>query len=71
MKFLTEFLQGATPNIDEFVAELGDRLTPLKEYQSTPQDLEWHAEGDVHIHVGVRFVHTKSSIEEGCMASVK
>ena len=48
MKFLAEVLQGATPNIDEFVAELGDRLPPLKEYKSTPQDPEWHAEGDVH-----------------------
>ena len=24
MEFLAEVLQGATPNIDEFVAELGD-----------------------------------------------
>ena len=53
MKFLETVLQGATPNIDEFVAELGDRIPLLREYQSTPQDREWHAEGDVHIHVGM------------------
>ena len=53
MKFLETVLQGATPNIDEFVAELGDRLPLLREYKSTPQDREWHAEGNVHIHVGM------------------
>ena len=53
MEFLAEVLQGATPNIDEFVAELGNRLFLLREYKSTPQDPEWHAEGNVHIHVGM------------------
>ena len=53
MDFLNEVLEGATPNIDEFVAELGDCLAWLQEYKNTPQDPEWHAEGDVHIHVGM------------------
>ena len=53
MKFLKDVLQGGTPNIDEFVAELGDRFPLLREYKFTPQDPEWHAEGNVHIHVGM------------------
>ena len=52
-EFLQQVLLGATPNIDEFVDVLGDRFPLLKDYQSTPQDEEWHAEGDVHIHVGM------------------
>ena len=52
-KFLQQVLLGATPNIDEFVDVLGDRFALLKDYKSTPQDEEWHAEGDVHIHVGM------------------
>jgi HD domain len=51
--FLHQILNGATPNIDEFVLILGDRFKLLKEYKSTPQDTQWHAEGDVHIHIGM------------------
>ena len=52
-EFLQQVFLGKTPNIDEFVDVLGDRFPLLKDYQSTPQDREWHAEGDVHIHVGM------------------
>lgn len=50
---IEELLKGATPTIDEFVLGLGDRIPLLKEYKSTPQDREWHAEGNVHIHTGM------------------
>ncbi|MDJ0575495.1 MAG: hypothetical protein QNJ65_10060 [Xenococcaceae cyanobacterium MO_234.B1] len=50
---INEIFEGATPSIDEFVLGLGDRINLLKEYKSTPQDGEWHAEGDVHIHTGM------------------
>ena len=63
MKFVAEVLQSATPNIDQFVAELGDRLPLLKEYKSTPQDPEWHAEGNVHIHVGMVLDETYKILE--------
>lgn len=53
MDFLTAVLEGATPDIDEFIAKLGDRMPLLREYESTPQDREWHAEGNVYIHVGM------------------
>ena len=52
-EFLQQVWLGKTPNIDEFVGGLGDRFPLLKDYKSTPQDCEWHAEGDVHIHVGM------------------
>ena len=41
------------PGIDRFVEELGDELDYLRRYAETPQDPEWHAEGDVHIHTGM------------------
>jgi predicted kinase len=63
IKFLQEVLAGATPNIDEFVLQLGDRISLLREYKSTPQDSEWHAEGDVHIHVGMVLDETYKILE--------
>jgi hypothetical protein len=50
IEFLQHILVGATPSIDECVDVLGDRFALLKEYQSTPQDRQWHAEGNVYIH---------------------
>ena len=52
-EFLQQIFEGKTPSINEFVNVLGDRLPLLKDYQTTPQDREWHAEGNVHIHVGM------------------
>ncbi|MEO1801565.1 MAG: AAA family ATPase [Cyanobacteria bacterium J06629_2] len=52
-EFLQQVFLGTTPSIDEYVETLGDRLPLLTDYQTTPQDLEWHAEGNVHIHVGM------------------
>ncbi len=61
--FCRQILAGATPNIDECVSALGDRLPRLKEYKSTPQDREWHAEGDVHIHTGMVLEETYKILE--------
>jgi predicted kinase len=44
---------GACPSIDALVDALGDDLPALRDFASTPQDPEWHAEGDVHIHTGM------------------
>ena len=60
---INELLKGATPTIDEFVVGLGDRIPLLKEYKSTPQDQEWHAEGDVHIHTGMVLDETYKILE--------
>lgn len=48
--FFDEIRRGASPNLDECVEALGDRLPLLRRFRETPQDPEWHAEGDVHIH---------------------
>ncbi|HPY39972.1 MAG TPA: hypothetical protein PLM98_05605, partial [Thiolinea sp.] len=57
MKVLNQWLarlaEGATPSFDECVAQLGAHLTLLLRFKDTPQDAEWHAEGDVHIHTGM------------------
>lgn len=62
-EFLQQILDGAMPDIDEFVSVLGDRIPLLKAYKSTPQDLEWHAEGDVHIHTGMVLEETYKILE--------
>lgn len=52
-EFLQQVVAGATPSIDEFVDALGDRFSLLREYQSTPQNCEWDAEGNLHIQTGM------------------
>jgi predicted kinase len=39
--------------IDALEAAFGDALPALGRFASTPQDAEWHAEGDVRIHTGM------------------
>ena len=51
--WLKTLSETATPSIDECVAVLGKRFDWLHLLKSTPQDPEWHGEGDVHIHTGM------------------
>lgn len=51
--FFDEIANGACPDIDECVLRLGDHLPLLRCFRNTPQDPQWHAEGDVHIHTGM------------------
>ena len=37
--------------VDDFIEDLGESIPWLQQYRQTPQDPEWHAEGDVHVHV--------------------
>ena len=37
--------------VDDFIEDLGEDIPWLHQYRYTPQDPEWHAEGDVHVHV--------------------
>ncbi|WP_020559444.1 ATP-binding protein [Thiofilum flexile] len=57
MKDLNDWLArlalDATPDIDECVAQMGAELPLLLRFKDTPQDNEWHAEGNVHIHTGM------------------
>jgi len=49
-----ECLEGeAKPSIDDCVNTLGASFQWLKQLKATPQDPEWHGEGDVHIHTGM------------------
>ncbi len=51
MKHLIELIEsGAELNLGQFLSHLGSDLPLLYELKNTPQDPEWHAEGDVHIH---------------------
>lgn len=46
--------RGEAPiHIDALEAALGGALPALGRFASTPQDPEWHAEGDVRVHTGM------------------
>lgn len=51
----------------DFIALFKDDYPLLKDFKSTPQDPEWHAEGDVEIHTDMvlaqvhELIHTKAS----------
>ena len=45
-----ELYGGATPSFDDLHEAFVDALPLLGALRDTPQDPEWHAEGDVHIH---------------------
>ncbi|WP_298611443.1 ATP-binding protein [uncultured Thiothrix sp.] len=51
--WLARLAEDATPSFDECVAQLGADLPLLLRFKDTPQDAEWHAEGDVHIHTSM------------------
>lgn len=54
---MTDQVQQAMPlweshrTVGDFIEDLGETIPWLHDYRTTPQDSEWHAEGDVHIHV--------------------
>lgn len=48
--FCESIIDGALPSLQEFIDNLGFMFPLLHEYKNTPQDKEWHAEGDVFIH---------------------
>ena len=43
----------APTTMDSLEAALGAALPALRRYSCTPQDAEWHAEGDVRVHTGM------------------
>ena len=51
--FCKKILQGYRPSFDEIVSELSPFIEGLTELRSTPQDPQWHAEGDVHTHLSM------------------
>lgn len=51
--FFNDIASGACPTIDDCVEVLSSHFDLLTQFRNTPQDPEWHAEGDVHIHTGM------------------
>ena len=48
--WLTSLAIDATPDMDQCVEMLGQQIDWLYRLKDTPQDPEWHGEGNVHIH---------------------
>lgn len=52
-RFLQTVMEGTRPKFAEFVQELSPIFEWLNDFERTPQDPEWHAEGNVLIHTGM------------------
>ena len=50
LPFLQKVYAGAKPQLNEFILALGSNFNLLHSLQETPQDPEWHGEGNVFIH---------------------
>ena len=49
--------------LEDAIKEVGSKYPLLLEFKNTPQDKEWHTEGDVHIHVNMVINETYKIIE--------
>ena len=50
LSFLQKVYKGSKPQLNEFILALGSNFNLLHNLKETPQDPQWHAEGDVFIH---------------------
>lgn len=49
-QWLAQLADTATPDLNECIEYLGTTCEWLYQFKRTPQDEEWHGEGNVHIH---------------------
>lgn len=52
--------EGQVPGLDAFIEAFAERLPLLLELARTPQDPQWHAEGDVHVHTDMVLDETRA-----------
>jgi predicted kinase len=72
MKAMLEQLsQGASPDINALIDALGETLPLLNAFANTPQEPQWHSEGDVRVHTRMvleelyqSFAEEKTPIEQ-------
>lgn len=53
MRIFDDIRSGASPSFDTIFEALRSTLPLLDELEGTPQDPDWHAEGNVRIHTGM------------------
>lgn len=61
---LEQILQGAKPNLDDFIQAFGGIFDLLMRLKDTPQDKIWHAEGDVYIHTQMVLEQTYKLLDQ-------
>lgn len=49
--------------LDEAITHVGSKYSLLLKFKDTPQDKEWHAEGDVHVHTNMVINETYALFE--------
>ena len=62
--WLSSLAIDAKPDIDECIEYLGSQFDWLYNLKNTPQDPEWHAEGNVHIHTNMVLGELYKLLEE-------
>ncbi len=55
---------GTKPQLNEFVLALGSNFNLLHDLEKTPQDPQWHAEGDVFVHTELVLQQIYKLLEE-------
>lgn len=65
MKWLVQSIEDNIKiDMRDVVSNLGERYPLFHEFKNTPQDPEWHAEGDVYIHTDMVISETYKLFEE-------
>ncbi|QDG53925.1 HD domain-containing protein [Persicimonas caeni] len=59
-----QIYEGATPDLAAIVEAWGERFALLHRLGDTPQDPEWHAEGDVYVHTSMVIEETYGLLEQ-------
>jgi predicted kinase len=52
-RMFDRLLAGARPDLDTLIEVFADAVPSLRQLKDTPQDPEWHGEGDVHRHTSM------------------
>src|SRR5262245_44571924 len=53
LRMLDDLLAGARPDLDALIEAFAGAVPVLRQLKDTPQDPEWHGEGDVHRHTAM------------------
>lgn len=57
-------LDGGTPDFDQVIEAWGETFPLLHRLEETPQDPQWHAEGDVRVHTSMVLEETYAQLDE-------
>lgn len=63
-------LSGGHPDLETLIEVFGEAVPSLRKLKDTPQDPEWHAEGDVHTHTAMVMAELYRDLDSPAGASL-